>query len=65
VAENTSNPYILIHEDKKGIQTLLQPIYDNNNTLTGIEESNLSIKILSLKGGIQDNTELKGDINTL
>lgn len=65
VAENTSNPYILIHEDKKGIQTLLQPIYDNNNTLIGIEESNLSIKILSLKGGIQDNTDLKGDINTL
>lgn len=66
VIDNRSQPYILLYEDSLGHQKVLKPVYDINNNLSGIEEVNVNIKILSLKDGIKngENQVIPAD-NTL
>ena len=65
VIDNRSQPYILLYEDSLGHQKVLKPVYDINNNLSGIEEVNVNIKILSLKDGINEEHQLKPAQNTL
>ena len=54
VVDNRDQPYILLYEDSLGHQKVLKPVYDMDNNLSGVEEANVNIKILSLKDGIKN-----------